>query len=133
MSCPTGGIVITRHNEIRDKIIHIKKQDFYPNCIRVKPLIHLVRSRYEEEASHREIFPETRGDGSIRGLWEIQTEAIIDVRFVDSDTETWKPVRMDNLWIICWKVGIKPRNTNMGRLAITNGENFPHLPSRWMG
>ena len=34
---------------------------------------------------------------SIRGLWDIQTEAIIDVRFGDSDAETWNPVRMDKL------------------------------------
>ena len=31
------------------------------------------------------------------GLWESQTEAIIDVGLGDADAETWKPVRMDKL------------------------------------
>ena len=33
---------------------------------------------------------ETRGDFIIRGLWEIQTDAIINVIFGDSDTDTYK-------------------------------------------
>ena len=41
--------------------------------------------------------PETQGDVSIQGLWNIHTEEIIDVRFGDTDTETYKPVIMDNL------------------------------------
>ena len=41
--------------------------------------------------------PETRGNVPIRGLWKTQTEAIIDVRFGDADTETWEPYRMDKL------------------------------------
>ena len=32
---------------------------------------------------------------SIRGLWEIQTEAIIGIRFGDSDAETWNKKGMD--------------------------------------
>ena len=39
--------------------------------------------------------PETQGDMSIRGLWESQPEAIVDIRFVDVDAETWKPVIME--------------------------------------
>ena len=30
MSCPNGGLVITRHNEICDEIIHLEKQDSPP-------------------------------------------------------------------------------------------------------
>ena len=41
------------------------------------------------------ITPETLGDVSIWGLWESQTEAIIDVRFGYADADSWKPVRMD--------------------------------------
>ena len=51
----------------------------------------------EEGVRHGGISPETKSDVSIRGLWEIQIEAIIDVRFGDADTETWKLARMDKL------------------------------------
>ena len=46
---------------------------------------------------HGGSLPETQGDMSIRGLWEIQTEAIIDVRFGYSNADTWKPEEMDKL------------------------------------
>ena len=94
LSCPTGDFFITCHNEIRDEIIHITKQALYPACVHGEYLIHLSRSRYEEKVRHRGRVPETRGEVSIRGLLESQTEGIIDVRFVDADAETWKLVRM---------------------------------------
>ena len=40
---------------------------------------------------------ETSGDVPIQGLWEIQTEAIIDVRFGDADANTWNTQGMDKL------------------------------------
>ena len=38
---------------------------------------------------HRKIIPETPGDMLIRGLWKIQTDAIIDSRFRESDAEIY--------------------------------------------
>ena len=35
---------------------------------------------------------------SIQGLWEIQTDAIVDIRFGDADAETWKTEGMDKLF-----------------------------------
>ena len=52
LSPPLGGLVIARHNEIRDKIIHLAKKAFSPHCVCIKPLIHLVRRRSEEEVCH---------------------------------------------------------------------------------
>ena len=43
---------------------------------------------------------ETRGDVLIRGLWEIQNDVIIDVRFGDADMDTYKYDPMDKLLII---------------------------------
>ena len=51
----------------------------------------------EEEVCHRVGIPETKGGVSIQGLWEIQTEAIIDVVFGYADKCYWKPVIMDKL------------------------------------
>ena len=68
LSCPNGVIVIARHSEVRDKTIYLERQDFPPNCVRVKPPIHLGRSRSEEEVRHGESSPETWNDVSIQGL-----------------------------------------------------------------
>ena len=97
LSCPNGGLVIARHNEIHDEIIHLARQNFSPNCARGEHLIHLGRSISEEEVHHGGSVPETRGDVSIWGLWESQTEAIIDVRFRNADTDSRNPVIMDKL------------------------------------
>ena len=42
--------------------------------------------------------PETQGDVLIRGLWEIQTDAIIDVRFRYSDAETYVKEGTDTIF-----------------------------------
>ena len=65
---------------------------------------------------HRGSVPETHSDVSIRGLWEIQTEAIIDARFGDADADTWKPEVMDNL-LDWWE---KPTRKSTKRTVMTN-------------
>ena len=95
--CPNGGLVITRHNEIHDDIIYLTNQDFSPNCVHGKTLIHQGCRISEEEVRHRENVPEIRGDVYIWGLSEIMMEAIIYVRFGGDDTYSWKPLRMDKL------------------------------------
>ena len=46
---------------------------------------------------HRRRIPETQGDVLIRGLWEIHTDAIIDVRFRDSDMDNYVKEGMHTL------------------------------------
>ena len=46
---------------------------------------------------HVSRIPETRGGMLIQGLWEIQKEAIIDVKFGDADRETCKNEVMNTL------------------------------------
>ena len=102
LSCRNGGVVVVRWNEICDEIIHLSIQSFYPNCVHGKPLFCQVLSRSEEEVPHSRGIPETRIDMSIWGIWEIQIEAIIDVRLWYADAKTWKTEWMDNilpLWI----------------------------------
>ena len=101
LSCPNGGLFIARHNEIRDNIIHLSKQDFSPKCVCGKPLIRQGRSRSEEEVFHGGSVPETHGDVSIWCLWVSQPEVNIDIRFGDSDADYWKPVIMDKLLAGC--------------------------------
>ena len=65
---PNDSLVVTRHKEIRGEIIHLEKQDLYPCCVTKEPLIHLVRSRAEEEVRHRGSVLETQGNVSVQGL-----------------------------------------------------------------
>ena len=129
MSCPNGGLIIARHNEICDEIIHLERQAFSPNFVRSEPLIHLLCSILEEDFSHGGRVPETYYGVSIQGLWEIRMEAIIDVIFGDADADTWKKDGMDKL--LGWWGG--SRRTNTGRLAMINGNIFLCLSSRLMG
>ena len=90
LSCRIGGLVSARHDKVRDEILYLNQQDFPSNCICKKNFINQGRSRLEEEVSQGLEVLETRGDVLIRGLWEIQTEAIIDVRFGYADAGTYK-------------------------------------------
>ena len=45
---------------------------------------------------------DTRGDVLIWGLWEQQTDAIIDVKIGNDDTNTYKFDPMDNI-LDCWE------------------------------
>ena len=60
---------------------------------------------------------ETRGDVLIWILWEIQTDAIIEVRFGDADADTYKYEPMYKL-LACW--GIKIRISTLNT-ATSNG------------
>ena len=46
---------------------------------------------------HWRNIPETCSGVLIRGLWEIQMDSIIDVIFVDADTDTYVKEGMDKL------------------------------------
>ena len=89
--CSNVGLFIAPHNEIRYEIIHLFRQAFCPTYVCGKPLIHVGRGISEEEVHHGGSVPETLGDVSIRGLWEIQMEAIIGIRFGDANAKTWNP------------------------------------------
>ena len=43
---------------------------------------------------------ETQGDVLIKGLQEIQTDTIIDVRFGDSDADPYRKEPMEKSWIV---------------------------------
>ena len=104
LRCVNGGLVIARHNDISDEVIHLSIQAFSPHFVCGEPLIHLGHRRYEEEVRHRGSFQKTRGDVSIRGLWKFQTEAIIEVSFGDYDADTSKPEEMDNILAQWWEI-----------------------------
>ena len=55
----------------------------------------------EEEVCQGRGLLETRCDVLIQGLWEHPTEAIVNVKFGDADTDTYKHDPMDKL-LDCW-------------------------------
>ena len=99
LGCGNGGLVVARYNEICDNIINFYRQAFSPNCVYGKPLIYLVCSRSEEEVRHGGSVPEKWGGMSIQFLWEIRAEVVINVRFGNSNAETWKPEVMHKIFI----------------------------------
>ena len=90
------GIVIARHNEAREKLIHIVKCAFSWNWVCREPLIHQGCSRSNEEIHHRRGKKYIGGDALIRGLQEPQNDAIIDVRFGGAEWATYNkdPMRI---------------------------------------
>ena len=79
LKCKRGGLIIQRHNEIRDA---------------VGDLANLVWSQVQREpvvrdANDSEGNPALVADLSIRGVWQPQTLALLDIRVVDTDAKSY--------------------------------------------
>ena len=75
LDCKKGGLVILRHNEIRDCIGDLASQ-VWPQVIK-EPIVN--------EATATSSDPGLRLDLGIRGVWQPQVEALFDVRVIDTD------------------------------------------------
>jgi hypothetical protein len=90
LSCKKGGLVIFRHNEIRDELVYLAGKAFTPSAIRDEPLIHPCRVAKEVKttptsSASKPVSEDDRGDILIRGFWDPGTDCIIDVRVTDMD------------------------------------------------
>jgi hypothetical protein len=98
LECKTGGLVIFRHNEIRDELSDLATKALSPSAVRDEPLIHHSHSSKSESVGVTKDNPvqrlfrtnrnEDRGDILIRGLWARGTDCIIDVRITDVDAKS---------------------------------------------
>ena len=92
--CKKGGLVVRRHNEIRDELGYLVSQALAPSAVRDEPLIN--HSHAVEEAKNPETSPvknnkdEERGDLLIRGFWSPATDLIVDVRITDLDSKSYR-------------------------------------------
>ena len=68
---------------------------------------------------------DTRGDVLIWGLWESQTDAIIGVRFGDSDADTYRKDPMDKL--LDYKD--KEQKDKWVSIAMNNRKKYPFILS----
>lgn len=97
LECKIGGLVLSRHDEIRDEICDLASRALKPSSVRDEPKIHLSRPQEEMKAKksqspiHRNLRKsqsDERGDILIRGLWDRGTDCIIDVRITDTDSKS---------------------------------------------
>ena len=98
LECKTGGLVISRHNEIRDELSDLASKALSPSSVRDEPKIHNGRTlegKSDEENKEnpvKRLFcnkgTEDRGDILIRSLWARGTDCIIDVRITDVDAKS---------------------------------------------
>ena len=88
-ACKKGGLVIARHDEIRDELADIASRAFKPSLVRDEPLIHPCRpSEQKAKDEVSKLNSQDRGDLLIRNLWARGTDCIIDVRVTDLDAES---------------------------------------------
>jgi hypothetical protein len=95
-ACKTGGLVISRHDEVKYVVCELASKAFIPSAVRDEPLIHTSRPAVQmpelDQSNHapsRIIHQgDDRGDVLIRGLWETGTDCIIDVRVTDLDAKS---------------------------------------------
>ena len=97
LECKTGGLINTRHNEVRDELGALSSQALTPSSVRDEPKIHLSRGNEDSKAKEtvspvsrnlRKNQGEERGDLLVRGLWARGTDCIIDVRVTDTDCKS---------------------------------------------
>ena len=89
--CNIGGLVIARHNKIREKLLYLSQLDVSSASVRAKILIHQGRTRSKQEIRQgSDKDKKTWGDVMIQVLWDRQFDAIIDVKVGDDDADTYK-------------------------------------------
>ena len=79
MDCKKGGLVTQHHNEVRGALGDLASIVF--NNVLKEPIV--------QEANTRDGSPALIADISIRGLWQPQTVALLDVRVVDTDAPSY--------------------------------------------
>jgi hypothetical protein len=99
LGCKKGGLVIFRHNEIRDELVNLASRAFTPSAVRNEPLIHgcatekvktspdkITTQNNDKEAATGE---DERGDLLIRGFWTADADCILDVCVTDTDSKSY--------------------------------------------
>ena len=75
LDCKKGGLVTRRHNEVRDTIVDLSSI-VYKDII-LEQVIQEAREVTDE--------PSLVADLGVRGVWQPQTQALFDIRVIDTD------------------------------------------------
>ncbi len=80
LKCKRGGLVILRHNEIRDAVGDLANL--------VWPTVH--REPVVREADDQRQIPALVADLGVRGVWQPQDLALLDIRVIDTDATSYQ-------------------------------------------
>ena len=73
-----------------DELLYLTRRAFPSAVVFGKPFIHHGRSRSERDIRQGSDSLETRCDVLIWGLWDRYIYAIIDIKLVDTDSDTYR-------------------------------------------
>ena len=103
LSCMKGGLVIMRHNEMRNDLISVCQTCFAKGAVRDEPIIKTVvdpfnkRPEAVDPPCADDPTPEVttkaedlRGDLLVRNMWRNGTSCILDVRMTDTDAKSYR-------------------------------------------
>ena len=95
LSCKKGGLVILRHNDIRDELGALCSQALTNSAVRDEPFITTSRTTAEPSTNPsspttKQVQDDDRGDLLVRGFWTRGTDVIVDVRVTDTDAATYR-------------------------------------------
>ena len=92
LSCKKGGLIIMRHDEIKDELGDLLSQALTPSAVRDEPSIKpspTVRNEPKDQNNNNNNSEnvveqhERRGDLLVRGLWKRSKHCVIDVKITD--------------------------------------------------
>jgi hypothetical protein len=81
LKCKKGGLIITRHNEIRDAVGDLSSL-VWSNVHR-EPIVR--------EADDARNLPALVADLGVRGVWQPQDLTLLDIRVIDTDAQSYVP------------------------------------------
>ena len=79
LSCRKGSLIIKYHNEVRDTVGDLLGLVWSP--VHQEPIV--------KEANLQDNIPALRADLAVRGVWKRQTEALFDIRVIDTDAQSY--------------------------------------------
>ena len=88
LNCKHGGLVIQRHDEIKNELGYLMSSALTPSAVRDEPSIYISQNAQEGEEGHVSL-KSNRGDLLVRGLWERGTDCILDVQVTNLDASTY--------------------------------------------
>eukprot|EP00978_Attheya_sp_CCMP212_P019465 scaffold54527_cov24-Attheya_sp.AAC.2 len=99
LQCKTGGLVIMRHNEVKDELRYLAGITTSSNAVRDEPLSNqghpatggvAANANANPQPNDQQATPEgLRGDLLVRGVWSKRTSCIVNVRICDTDSNSY--------------------------------------------
>ena len=94
LTCHRGGLIILRHNELRDEIAALANSAFTPSAVSLEPPIHPSQpppaTAPPSPAAPPPTFSHERGDIMIRGFFDRAKDCVIDCSLMDLDCATYR-------------------------------------------